>query len=83
MEPLQLLLFEEPLEGKLLREVKDLKESLAKVRKKLFAQNGELQKKYDDLRYEFEVLKAAMCQAALHHPKIEQFESQLEALAWE
>ena len=37
-------------------------ESQTKVRKKLFAQHGELNKKYDELRHEFETLKRAMCQ---------------------
>lgn len=65
----QLLLFEESLEGKLLREVSELKESLNKIRKGQFAKIGELTKKYNDLRQEFDIINAALCQqskAALH-----------------
>ena len=57
----QLLLFEEPLEGKLLKEVKDLKSSLDRVRKAQFAKIGQLRKDYDHLKHEFEILKSAMC----------------------
>ena len=57
----QLLLFEEPLEGKLLREVRELKESVNKIRKGQFAKIGELNKKYIALSEDMELLKANIC----------------------
>ncbi len=64
----QLLLFEEPLEGQLLRELKllkeefkQVKESATRVRKGQFAKIGEMQKKYDDLKAEFEIIKNGLC----------------------
>jgi hypothetical protein len=66
-----MLLFEESLEGKLLREVRELKESVTKIRKGQFAKIGDLTKKYNLLLEDMEMLKAnicrpAQCQAALH-----------------
>lgn len=64
----QLLLFEEPLEDQLLREIKllkeefkEVKESATRVRKGQFAKIGEMQKKYDDLKTEFEIIKNGLC----------------------
>lgn len=61
----QLLLFEEPLEGKLLREVRELKESVNKIRKGQFAKIGELRKLYQALYDDMEILKAGICKAEL------------------
>ena len=57
----QMLLFEESLEGKLLREVRELKESVTKIRKGQFAKIGELNKKYIALSEDMELLKANIC----------------------
>lgn len=66
----QLLLFEEPLEGKLLREVREVKESLNKVRKGQFAKIGELRKMYNELHADLEIIKAGLCKNELK-PKCE------------
>jgi len=42
--------------------VRQLKESQDKQRKALFARNGELQKKYDDLLIRMEILERYICQ---------------------
>lgn len=57
----QLLLFQESREDRLEKEVKSLREQSEKVRKKLFAENGELKRKYTELYYEYEMLKIAIC----------------------
>lgn len=65
----QMLLFEESLEGKLLREVRELKESVTKIRKGQFAKIGDLTKKYNMLLVDMELLKANICRSstvALH-----------------
>jgi len=61
----QLLLFEESLEGKLLREVKELKESVSKIRKGQFAKIGELRKMYQALHDDLEIIKAGLCKGEL------------------
>jgi hypothetical protein len=70
-----LLLFEEPLEGKLLREVRELKLSVDRVRKGQFAKLGELTKKYNALLEDMELLKAHICRpeckAVLHEKVVE------------
>lgn len=58
----QFLLFPEPLEGKLLREVAEVKESLNKVRKGQFAKIGQLRKDYDQLKEDLEIIKRGICQ---------------------
>ena len=55
------LLFEEPLEGKLLREVRELKLSHEKVRKGQFAKIGELRKMYQALSDDMEIIKRGLC----------------------
>lgn len=62
----QPLLFEKSREEKLYDQVQSLKDSLDRVRKGQFAKIGALQKCYDDLKYEFELLKACICKTALH-----------------
>jgi hypothetical protein len=65
----QILLFEESLEGKLLREVRELKESVTKIRKGQFAKIGDLTKKYNLLLEDMEILKSNICRqstSALH-----------------
>lgn len=58
---MQLEFFPLSKEEQLEQEVKKLKESQDKVRKKLFRQNGELMKMYLDLHHEFEDLKRSIC----------------------
>jgi hypothetical protein len=61
----QLLLFEESLEGKLLREVRELKESLNKIRKGQFAKIGELRKMYQSIHDDLEIIKSGLCKGEL------------------
>ena len=61
----QMLLFEESLEGKLIREVRELKESVTKIRKGQFAKIGELTKKYNTLMEDMEILKSGLCRSQL------------------
>lgn len=61
----QLLLFEEPLEYKLLREIKELKESVSKVRKGQFAKISDLTKMYKELYEDLEIIKAGLCKNEL------------------
>ena len=65
----QLLLFEESLEGKLLREVKELKESVNKIRKGQFAKIGELGKICRDLSERMDIIEAGLCKANLDPPQ--------------
>lgn len=59
---IQLDFFEEKTEIDLLRdEVKELRLSNEKVRKKLFAAHGELAKKYIDLHNRMQILEANIC----------------------
>lgn len=58
---IQLDFFPLSKEEKLENELQELKRSHEKVRKKLFAQNGELTKMYLELHHEFEDLKRAIC----------------------
>ena len=53
----QLLLFEAPIEEELFREIKELRESINKLRKSQFGKTGELDKKYDSLSKEIEEIK--------------------------
>lgn len=62
----QLLLFEESLEGKLLREVRELKESVNKIRKGQFARLGELGKICKELSERMDIIEAGLCKADLH-----------------
>lgn len=63
--PEQLLLFEDPIEDRLLRKVKELEEALERNRKSLHAKNGRLQKAVDDLQTDMEFIKIGICKAAL------------------
>lgn len=63
--PEQLLLFEDPIEDRLLRKVKELEEALERNRKSLHAKNGRLQKAVDDLQADMEFIKIGICKAAL------------------
>ena len=58
---IQLDFFPRTREEELEIEFQLLQESCAKVRKKLFAQNGELTKMYIELYNEFEALKRSIC----------------------
>ena len=57
----QLYLIPETNEERLSREVKELKESMNKQRKRLFAENGALKKMFNDLKHEHETFISAMC----------------------
>lgn len=57
----QLLLFEEPLEGKLLRECKEMKASLDRVRKGQFAKIGALGKRADDHESRIDIIERNIC----------------------
>ena len=72
----QLFLFEEPLEGKLLREVREVKESVNKIRKGQFAKIGELRKMYQELHDDLEIIKVGLCKNELRS-KCEIFEMAL------
>ncbi len=61
----QLLLFQESLEGKLLREVAELKESVNKVRKGQFAKIGELGKICKELSARMDIIEQNICKVAL------------------
>ncbi len=67
--PEQLLLFEDPIEDRLLRKVKQLEESLERNRKSLHAKNGRLQKAVDDLQADMDYIKIGICKASLHMEK--------------
>jgi|GEM_PF-1356550 len=64
--PEQLLLFEDPIEDRLVRKVKELEEALDRNRKSLHAKNGRLQKAIDELQIDMEFIKVGICKAALH-----------------
>lgn len=53
--------FKDPDITRLEHNVMDIKDSAHKVRKKLFARMGELQKMYDDLHEDMEILKRNIC----------------------
>lgn len=57
----QLLLIPLSPEKKMETEFLELKCSTEKVRRGLFAKHSELKKNYDELRYEFELLKRDLC----------------------
>jgi len=59
---IQLDLFENDETVILRHKFNALKESQDKIRKGLFAKNGELQKKYDDLLLRLEILEKYICQ---------------------
>lgn len=50
----------DPLD-KAIRDIETLKLRYEANRKSLHAKNGELQRKYDELRHEFEIFKRALC----------------------
>lgn len=57
----QLLLFEEPREEKLIRELQALKEQCERIRKAQFAKINAVNKVAEDVKHELEILKKAMC----------------------
>ena len=59
---LQLDFFEQDETTVLRHKINALKESQDKQRKALFARNGELQKKYDDLLQRMEIIERHICQ---------------------
>lgn len=63
--PEQLLLFEDPIEDRLLRKVKELEEALERNRKALHAKHGSLQKIVNDLQTDMEYIKTGICKATL------------------
>lgn len=64
--PEQLLLFDDPIEDRLIRKVKELEDSLERNRKSLHAKSGHMQKVINDLQMDMEFIKRGICQAALH-----------------
>jgi len=60
---IQLSLFEDDETVILRHKFNQLKESQDKIRKSLYARNGELQKKYDDLLSRMELIERNICQA--------------------
>jgi hypothetical protein len=58
---IQLELFEQDETTILRHKFNALKESQDKIRKSLYARNGELQKKYDDLLQRMEILERYIC----------------------
>jgi hypothetical protein len=63
----QLLLFEEKVEEKILREFELLKEKYEKNRKSLHAKNGELQRKYDEITHRLNIFEAMVCSGKINH----------------
>lgn len=63
---IQLLLFPETEEEILRREIQDVKQSLDKQRKKLFAENSALKKMMLEVRYELETFKSAICKGQIN-----------------
>jgi len=59
---MQLEFFEQDEATVLRHKMNDLKESQEKIRKGLFAKNGDLQKKYDDLLSRLQILERHICQ---------------------
>lgn len=59
---IQLDLFEQDEISEIRHRVNSIKDSQEKVRKSLFARNGELHKKYDDLLQRMEILEKYLCQ---------------------
>ena len=64
MEMQQLLLFAETAEMQLIREVRECKESINRVRKGQFAKIGELRKMYQQLIDDVEIIKAGLCESS-------------------
>jgi len=60
MKEEQLMLFYEPTEQRLEREVNLLRKEVGKVRRSSFARTAELTRAYLETRYELETLKKAM-----------------------
>ncbi len=59
---MQLEFFEQDETTMLRHKFNSLKESQDKIRKGLYAKNGELQKKYDDLLNRLEIIERNICQ---------------------
>lgn len=57
----QLMLFEEPFEIKMENNIKKQNETLTKMRKKLFAENGALKKEIYDMKAKLELLESNIC----------------------
>lgn len=65
----QMLLFEEPIENKLRKEIQDLKECIDRIRKGQFAKLGELKKMYDDLHNDMKIIKEGICRQDMQKKK--------------
>jgi ABC-type phosphate transport system auxiliary subunit len=61
----QLLLFQQPEEERLAMEVKQLREQVDKMRRAQFAKISDISRRYTELLFEFESLKASICR--YHH----------------
>lgn len=60
MKEQQLLLFYEPTEQRLEREVEGLRKQMGNVRRGMYSKLAELTRQYLETRYELETLKKAM-----------------------
>ena len=65
----QLELFPETPEQKNAREIAELKRHCEKLRKSLYARNGDLAKAYGELRLELDQLKQSICKYETITPK--------------
>jgi hypothetical protein len=81
----QLLLFEEPLEIKLLREIKEVKQSLDKVRKGQFAKIGDIKKSVMEIMPRIEIIEKYICHSNIEDKliKIHQSYERLEAYIYQ
>lgn len=61
----QLLLIPETAEERMLREIDEIKISMTKQRKKLFAENGSLKKMYLDAIQRLEIIEDGLCKGKL------------------
>ncbi len=67
--PEQLLLFEDPIEDRLLRKIKELEDSLERNRKALHAKSGQMQKVISELQIDMEYIKKGLCEDALRRER--------------
>ena len=58
---MQLGLFPETQEEKMMREIKELRDQCERVRKGQYAKIGALSKMYQETKHELDTLKAAIC----------------------
>lgn len=67
----QMLLFEEPLDVKVIKACREMRDAYDRSRKSQFAKIGELNKKVRDLEERLDVIERGLCvksKAVLHEP---------------